>query len=613
MKYEFDGAVLRDLDRASDLEWLETNGRGGWASSTVTGLHTRRQHGLLAVPGGDRARPMLLLSRLDETVAVGVDRFELGVNRFPGAIHPQGHRYLSAFAKEWFPTFTYEAGGVELRKTVAAIHGENTTAVVYELIKAPGPVEITLRPLVAQRHSGALVVANGGIVPYGTFDGGVFEIQPYPGTPAWFLSVPGATFEPSPDWWRSFEYGGEGTPGSPAREDLFTYGTFTTALAEGDRLGVLVSTDDPRGRDAIALVEVERIRRESLVRDIPESHGDRRALALAADALVHWDGSGAGILGGFPDTSERDRDASIAIPGVLLASGRIDEALDLLRRLSSRVTDDLETTLWLFIAAHAWSQATGEVSAAADAFLPDLRQAVARIDDNGFLGVRVDESGLLEETGSGARLPQINALWFNALSILAALEKQGGDAEAGRRFAGRAKTVKSRWPEVFSEDAPVRAEAVFALALPYGLLPKERARRLLDSLEGNLLSAQGLRVEEPGGRLVHVPALLGAFATACVKVMGAAGKPRARRALEAVAPLLATGVLGHVPDACDAREGNAVLGSAVSARGTGELLRAWKLVGTARSAARSAAKKRPYKVISGEDRLTVRARPRSGR
>jgi glycogen debranching enzyme len=613
MKYEFDGSVLRDLGRASSLEWLETNGRGGWAASTVTGLHTRRQHGLLAVTAGDRERPMVLLSRLDETLAVGDDRHDLGVNRFPGAVHPNGHLHLRSFEKEWFPVFTYEAGGAVLRKTVAAIHGEHTTAVVYEVLEAPGAVTLALRPLVAQRDAGALVEANGGIVPYGAFESGVFRIRPYPGTPEWFLSIPGARFEPSPDWWRSFEYTAEGAPGAPAHEDLFTYGTFSVTLEPGDRLGVLVSLDDPRGRDARALVEVERIRREALVRGIPDSQPARRALALAADSLVAWKDTGPAILGGFPDTTERPRDAVVAVPGILLAAGRSGEALDLLRRLAAEAGGDVETTLWLFVAAHAWAQATGETSRAADAFLPDLRAAVARLDEGGFLGVRVDDSGLLVETGSGARLPETNALWCNALSIQADLEKRGGDADAAKSVAARARAVKAAWSAAFAADPPVRAETVFAQALPYGLLPKDAARALLDALEENLLSPVGLRVDDRSGRPVHVPALLGAYATACVKVMGAPGKSRARKVLEAVAPLLATGVLGHVPDACDAREGHAPLGAAASARGTGELLRAWKLVGVPRPSAARAAKKRAYRIVPSEKRAAVRTKPRSDR
>jgi glycogen debranching enzyme len=612
MKYVLDPSLLHDLDRSSTLEWLECNGRGGWAASTVTGLHTRRRHALLAALEPGRERPMVLLSKLDETLAWEGARHDLGVNRFPGAIHPQGHLALRAFEKEWYPVFTWEAGPAVLRKSVVAIHWESTTAVVYELLEGPDEVTLSLRPLVAQRDAAALVQANGAVAPYGAFEEGIFRVRPYIGTPEWFLSVPGSRFEPGPDWWRSFEYGEEGSPGAPAREDLFTYGTFHVALRKGEPLGVLVSLEDPRGRDAVALLEGERARRRALVRGIPEAQAVRRALVLAADALVSRGDDGPTILGGFPETSARPRDAAIAIPGILLVQGRTGEALEMIRRLVSEATDDAETVLWLFVAAHAWAQAADDSDRAAEAFLPGLRAALERLAAGKLSGVRVDSSGLLAETGSGERRPETNALWFNALSILAGFEKRAGDASAARALAGKAKDVKARWAEVFPAAETERAESVFALALPYGLLPKEAARRLLDALEERCLSPLGLRVEVRPGRPVFVPALLGAYATACVKTMGAAGKPRARKALEAAAPLLETGLLGHVPDACDAREPNATLGAAASVRATGELLRAWKLVGGgARPRAAAAAKKRPYKVVAAPAKTAVRAKPKS--
>lgn len=612
MKYVLDRSALRDLDRAASLEWLECNGRGGWAASTVTGLHTRRRHALLAAAEPGRERPMVLLSRLDETLAWDGERHELGVNRFPGAVHPKGHLALRAFEKEWFPVFTWEAGPAVLRKSVAAVHGESTTVIVYELLEGPDEVTLSLRPLVAQRDAAALVQANGAVAPYGAFEDGTFRVRPYVGTPEWFLSIPGSRFDPGPDWWRSFEYGEEGSPGTPAREDLFTYGTFHVALRKGSPLGVLVSLDDPTGRDGVALLEGERERRRALVRGIPEAQAVRRALALAADALVSLRDDGPVILGGFPETAARPRDAAIAVPGILLVQGRTEEALQMIRRLASEATDDAETLLWLFVAAHAWAQAADDPEGAAEAFLPGLREAMGRLADGKVSGVRVDATGFLAETGSGERLPETNALWFNALSILADLEKRAGDASTARALAAKAKDLKARWGEVFAEAEAERAEAVFALALPYGLLPREAARRLLDAIEARHLGALGLRVGSRPGRPVFVPALLGAYATACVKAMGAAGKPRARKALEAAAPLLETGVLGHVPDACDAREPHVPLGATASPRATGELLRAWTLVGGgAKAQAKPAAKKRTYKVVAAPAKTAVRAKPRS--
>src|SRR5512132_1853183 len=120
---QFDESVCRDFDAASRREWLETNGIGGFASSTITGLNTRRYHGLLVAatkpPGPERWAPrrMVLLSKLEETLIVEGRRFDLSCNRYPGVIHPQGHMYLTQFRQDPFPVFVYEVDGLELEKS----------------------------------------------------------------------------------------------------------------------------------------------------------------------------------------------------------------------------------------------------------------------------------------------------------------------------------------------------------------------------------------------------------------------------------------------------------------------------------------------------------------
>src|SRR6185436_1282358 len=100
----FDRDVCADFSRSSTLEWLESNGLGGWASSTVSGAHTRRYHGLLVAATEPPVGRKVLLSRLDETVEVNGEAFDLGANRFPGAIHPRGFEQLVRFSQELFPT-----------------------------------------------------------------------------------------------------------------------------------------------------------------------------------------------------------------------------------------------------------------------------------------------------------------------------------------------------------------------------------------------------------------------------------------------------------------------------------------------------------------------------
>src|SRR5260221_10947666 len=93
----FDQSVCSRLDLALSREWLETNGLGGFASSTITGLNTRRYHGLLTAATTPPTGRVLLLAKLEETVVVDGQRYELAANEYSGAIHPRGYEYLQEF------------------------------------------------------------------------------------------------------------------------------------------------------------------------------------------------------------------------------------------------------------------------------------------------------------------------------------------------------------------------------------------------------------------------------------------------------------------------------------------------------------------------------------
>src|SRR2546429_9716054 len=111
MKLRLDQSACQDLGSALRREWLETNGLGGFASSTITGLNTRRYHGLLVAATRPPVGRMLLLSKLEETLVIDGRRYELSANHYPGVVHPQGYRYLKQFRLDPFPVFVYEVEG----------------------------------------------------------------------------------------------------------------------------------------------------------------------------------------------------------------------------------------------------------------------------------------------------------------------------------------------------------------------------------------------------------------------------------------------------------------------------------------------------------------------
>ena len=120
---------MRQLDQAAQREWLETNGIGGFASSTIVGMNTRRYHGMLVASLKPPVDRYVLLSKLEDTLVVDGAEFQLSVNQYSGAIHPQGHQYLKGFRLDPLPVFKYELQGVEIDKSLFLVHGENIVVV----------------------------------------------------------------------------------------------------------------------------------------------------------------------------------------------------------------------------------------------------------------------------------------------------------------------------------------------------------------------------------------------------------------------------------------------------------------------------------------------------
>src|ERR1700752_4944802 len=160
--------VCGNLEAALRREWLETNGLGGFASSTINGINTRRYHGLLVAATKPPVGRFVLLSKLEETLVVSDRSFDLSANRYPGVVHPQGFRYLKQFRLDPFPVFTYAIEGLEIEKSAFMIQGENSTGVHYERKKNNQPkriekLRLELRPLIAFRDDHSPTHENAAI------------------------------------------------------------------------------------------------------------------------------------------------------------------------------------------------------------------------------------------------------------------------------------------------------------------------------------------------------------------------------------------------------------------------------------------------------------------
>jgi len=145
--------ILSDVNEALGREWLVTNGLGGYASSTVLGINTRKYHGLLVAAFNPPINRWVLLTKLDEEIKIGNETYALGANEFHDVMHPEGYRFLSDFVLSPLPTYKYAVEGVSFQKTIFMPYMKNATAVIYEVSNPlEEKVSIRVSPLVNSRH-----------------------------------------------------------------------------------------------------------------------------------------------------------------------------------------------------------------------------------------------------------------------------------------------------------------------------------------------------------------------------------------------------------------------------------------------------------------------------
>lgn len=532
-----------------DAEWLETDGLGGYALSTVAGRNARRYHGLLVSATTPPTGRAVLLAKLEETLVVGGEPFDLSVNRYSdGKLHPRGDLLLRSFRVDPFPTWEYEAGGARLRRTFFLAHGEPTAVVTWELLSGDAiPVRLEVRPLLAFRDHHALRGVGTPCDPALVREDGAVTLTPVSGLPPLRLAHDAASAAETFFWYRGFEYELDRARGFEHQEDLFSPVAFGWDLTGRPSATLVATLGDRSASDAFDLAAAEERRR----RKVEGAGSDRRALRLlrtAADRFVAKRGEGWTIVAGYPWFTDWGRDAMIALPGLLLATRRFEAARSVLETFARHVDrgmvpnrfpdegtepeyNNVDGTLWFVEAVRAYYQATRD-----DAFrrhvYPLLVEIVERHLRGTRFGIRCDVDGLLTSGEPGQQLTwmdakvdgrvvtpragkpvEVQALWHNALRVVSLYAADLGDAFTAARLLAIADQARESFSALFwdeglgwladvvgadrSRDLSLRPNQLFALSLHRPLLTGRRAERVLAAIEEKLLTPYGLRSLDP--------------------------------------------------------------------------------------------------------------------
>ena len=542
-------------------EWLVTNGLGGFASATISGEITRRYHGFLIAALPAPQGRVVMLNDLD--VAVGRSDGSLASLRDSG-------RFVDFTLTMGLPSWRYEIDGMTIEKSVLMPARHNITYIGFRLIGGARAIRLFLRPAVNFRRIEAAVsepLASGYAL---TANGRHYEIAAGSGLPVLRLMISGCdatSFTADGGSRHECDFVTEEQRGYDARGSLWSPGYFTVEL-QPDSIATLIAATEPWHTvealhpDAARRFETERRRRLVAMAPPAAREGLAAELVLAADSFIitpvgrvadivraHAEGDEMRtVIAGYHWFTDWGRDAMISLEGLTLATGRVAEGKWILRAFAHYVRDGLipnmfpegdceglyhtaDATLWFFHALARYVEYTGD-RATLTLILPKLQEIVRLHLEGTRFGIKADpRDGLLSQGAEGYQLTwmdakvgdwvvtprrgkavEINALWYNALSLLTQWLRDARHPEADE-IAGHAELTRQSFNRRFwnesrgclydvvdgenGDDASFRPNQIFAVSLPHPVLDRQHWRPVVDAVEQKLLTPFGLRSLAP--------------------------------------------------------------------------------------------------------------------
>jgi predicted glycogen debranching enzyme len=547
------------LEAAERDEWLVCNGLGGFASGTIAGSLTRRYHGLFFAalrPPGSRT---LLIATFDDTATIGDRSYRLSTIRWSGgAVDPAGFSNIERFRLDGsVPVWTFALDDARLEKRIFMEQGANTMYVTYTVVESAAPVHLHIKALVDYRDYHGATRAGSMAMHTDSVERGV-RITAFDGATPYVIAADRGSCSHIGVWYDNFDLPEERARGLDDREDHFCAAAFDMDLAAGDAGAIAASTGPFESIDAKAAWQRRRAHDLGVIGGFREAAGDAapafvEQLALAADQFVVRRGlaadAGYSIVAGYHWFGEWGRDTMIALPGLLLATGRNDEARAVLQTWSQFVDNGMlpnelpadgqdptynsvDSSLWFVEALRQYVQRTGD-DATLRAVFPVLREIVSRYREGTRYGIHADfADGLLYAGEAGVQLTwmdakvgdvvvtprigkavEVNALWCNALISVSRLAARiGENADTYSAWSVTARRGFSRFwnggkgycfdviDGPAGDESALRPNQLIAAALTDTPLSTQQVRAIVDACAPLVVpcALRSLAPSEPG-------------------------------------------------------------------------------------------------------------------
>lgn len=551
----FDRALCSNLSVSEQREWLVTNGIGGYAAGTISGILTRRYHGLLIAALKPPLARTLLVSKLDETIEYDGKNYSLFANRWAeDVVEAYGLENLEQFHLEGTtPVWTYACADAILEKRIWMTYGSNTTYVRYDLKRGTLPFKLSIKALVNFRDHHEATAADASLIIKTTPRPNGMRVKLGDDGLVLNLLSQEAAATPQYDWINNFYLATEAFRGIQAYDSNIYAGLFETTLDVGQSVTLVASLEDNPILDGELSYQERRAYEENLIKEsgYQSETTEIQQLVLAADQFIVKrsttnDPDGQTIIAGYPWFGDWGRDTMISLSGLTLGVGRPDIARRILETFKAFVDQGMlpnrfpeigeapeyntvDATLWYFEAIRSYYAATNDV-----AFLQEIFPILEDIIQWHIKGTRYDihvdpQDGLLHAGVQGSQLTwmdvkikdwvvtprvgkpiEVNSLWVNALHFMVkAASILGKSAEEYTKYLQKGEIGFQRFwnpstgycfdvldaPE--GDDPSLRPNQVIAISLPHCPLSKDQQRHVLDISARKLLTSHGLRSLSP--------------------------------------------------------------------------------------------------------------------
>ncbi len=544
-----DSRQCQDLERALSLEWLETNGRGGYASGTVAGANTRRYHALLLVARHPPVDRVVLVNHVEESVESGGSNFPLSTNVYSGAVHPEGYQYCEEFSAEPWPTWRYAGQGIRLTRELLCPQGRDMVILRWRLLDDRSPaVVLRVRPMLSGRDFHATHRENPGVQSEATTKDGHVTWHPYEGLPA-VHAFHNGHYHHGPDWYRQIHYRVERERGLDHVEDWWSPGECVFTLVPGTAAELVFTTEALPSLDVTQLVEDERRRRAGQLETVPTDDPLTRRLWAATGAYLVQRGARQTVVAGYPWFADWGRDTFIALPGLCLVTGRYDVARQVIEAFASYVSqgmvpnrfpdigeqpeyNTIDASLWFIHAVDRYLHYSRDLDGVRRVAWPAVKQILEGYRQGTRFGIHMDRDGMITGGVDGVQLTwmdvkigdwvvtprhgkpvEVQALWVRALAVAASLADHFGEPT----YAAQCRQDRARATASFrdrfwyrtggylldvvdgptGDDASLRPNQIYAVALDDQLVTESQAKHMLQLMKERLLTPVGLRTLAP--------------------------------------------------------------------------------------------------------------------